>query len=306
MAPIYHWKKQPAGTQGAGTEQRSAALICTSGSAPTDRDTRVTVVGANTSLTSKQIVVKVRDDVSALFKCTADLVNQKNPANKRLIQFYVEMSSWVKNRSTSNFLWISVLEEAILDTIQHSIAYYMEPTDDGAFENIEIAIDRSFIFRERHVWFWQEWLRSRLSTGMDRGEGMVTPHTWAQRDHPFHQKYGRHGLFNFSDLFRNHMHFQDSKKQPGLQIADICANICYRRWRGDEESAAYRSLRPRIVGKYGFEMRRLHFDERSVVQGGIEEHVRVLDIEAMARKAAERAARRQRSNAVSNVQEPDA
>jgi hypothetical protein len=258
---------------------------------PKDRGTKVTVVGANTSLMSEKIVAQVRDDLASQYKYTAELVTRENPANKPLIQFYVEMSNWIKNRSTSNFLWVSVLEVALTDTLQHSIAYHMEPSDDSEFENIEIVIDQSFIVRERHIWFWHEWLRSYLSTRMHSGKGMITPHTWAQRKHPFLRKYGSNGLFNLSELFRNHMNFQDSKKEPGLQIADICAHICYRHWRADHESQAYVSLRPRIVGMHGTELHRMQFDERSVIRDGIENHVRLLDVDAIVKKAAERITR---------------
>ena len=259
---------------------------------PRDRDTRVTVVSANTSLTSEKIVAQARDDLAAQLKYSADLVNRENPANKVLIRFYVEMSNWVKNRSTSNFLWVSTLEVAVMDTLQHSIAYYMEPSDDGEFENIEVVIDRSFIVRDRHIWFWREWLRSHLSTRMHSGKGTIIPHTWAQREHPFLRKYGSDGLFNLSDLFRNHMKFRDSKQLAGLQIADICAHICYRHWRGDDESEAYSSLRRRIVGIHGTELHRMQFDERSVIRDGIGKHVNVLDLQAIVKKAAERTARR--------------
>jgi len=265
-----------------------------------DHDTRVTVVGADTSRTSETIVATVRDQVSKQFALSGELVRRENPSNKFLTQFYSEMSGWVKNRSAPNFLWISVLEVAILDTLQHSAVYYMEPDDDAEFENIEILIDRSFIRRDRHLWFWREWLRNALLGRSHKEQGFAVPHTWAERGHPFLRKYGEDGLFDFRDLFQNHMRFEDSKKVSGLQIADICAHICYRHWRAAGQLEAYRLLRPRVVGKHGAEIHIVQFDERSVIHDGIENHVNVFDHEALRKEAAARQRRHRRERAIAS------
>lgn len=256
---------------------------------PSDTDTRVTVVGANTATTSEKIVPEVRDQVARQFKLAGELVRQHYPSNTALIGSYVEMAGWVKNRSTSNLLWVSVLEEAIMQTFQHSVVYYMEPEDDPEFENIEIIIDRSFIFNQRHVTFWKEWLRSGLSHRSNRTAGFLVPDTWTKRAHPFQRKYRKDGFFDFSDLFRNHMRFDDSKRVPGLQIADICANICYRYWRGDNQCEPYGLLRPRIVGKSGRELTTVHLtEEDSLIRDEIEKHVSEFDYDSWSREAADR------------------
>ncbi|MGB8580173.1 MAG: DUF3800 domain-containing protein [Candidatus Sulfotelmatobacter sp.] len=253
------------------------------------RDTRVTVVGADTSETSENVVALVRDQVSAQFKASADLVRRTNPANKTLIQNYVELSGWVRNRSTPNFLWISALEDALLDTFQHSAVCYMEPEYDPEFENTEIVIDRSFIHREQHVYFWKGWLAHGMNGRARRAGSFMVPDTWASRGHPFQRKYGGQGTFDFNDLFMNHMRFGDSQKVPGLQIADICAHICYRHWRGDEASgAAYCYLRPRIVGRNAIQIRVIHLTaEQSVIHDAIENHVGIADYESIRRRGAE-------------------
>jgi hypothetical protein len=49
-----------------------------------------------------------------------------------------------------------------------------------------------------------------------------------------------------TDLFRNHMRFADSKKTEGLQIADICANMCFRFFH-KTKYRPYRLIRHRLV-----------------------------------------------------------
>src|SRR5260370_12807316 len=47
------------------------------------------------------------------------------------------------------------------------------------------------------------------------------------------------------------MDFANSKSDVGLQIADICANICYRFSSRNPKYRAYRLLRSRILGPTG-------------------------------------------------------
>lgn len=238
-------------------------------------DTRITLVGASTANTVEGVVSTVRDQVSAQLEAAADLVRRSSPGSTRLIQGYIEMAGWVRNRSTQNFLWINVLEGAILHTFQHSIVCYMDVNDDVEFENVEIYIDRSFIRREQHVTFWKHWLAQAMSNRTSHG-GLVTPNTWNQRGHPFLVKYRRNGVFYLNNIFIDHMQFEDSHRVAGLQVADICAHLCYRYARGDRGVIpAYRDLRPRIVGKHGTQMHIVHFtEEQSVIHDAITNHVR--------------------------------
>lgn len=245
----------------------------------TQRDLYITLVGASTAHTSEAVIATVRDQVSAQLKTAADLVKRANPDNKRLIQSYTEMAGWVGNRSTQNFLWVNVLEGAVLNTFQHSIAYYMEPANDTEFENIEIRIDRSFIHREQHVVFWKHWLAQAMSNRTGRHDALMTPNTWRERGHPFLRKYRRDGVFYLNDVFINHMHFEDSRNVVGLQVADICAHLSYRYTRHDSDVVpAYTYLRPRIAGKHGTQINIVHFTaEQSIIHDAIENHVTAID-----------------------------
>jgi len=257
-------------------------------------DSKLTVVGADTEITSKDIIERARQQVGEQFAHCATVVLEHNPSNKRLAQQYTEAAGWVRKRSAENFLWVNTLEEEILQSVQHGVVYFLEPQDDTEFENIEIIIDRSFIKREQHIGFWKEWLRNGLVNRSHRKEGFVTPDTWAKRDHPFRRKYGRNGLFDFNDLYQNHMRFDESGAVLGLQIADICAHTCYRYYRGERELKAYWNLRPRIVGRDGRPITLIQFTRDSLYSDGVENHVGILDIEDMKRKAAERRKKRKR------------
>ena len=154
----------------------------------TDRDPKLTVVGADTKIMSREVLERVQKQVSDQFAYSANFVLKHNPSNTRLAQQYTELAGWVKNRSIENFLWLNVLEEEILQSVQHGVAYLLEPDDDPEFENIEIVIDRSFIRRQQHISFWKEFLRNGLVNRSHR-EGFVIPNTWSKRDQPFMLKY---------------------------------------------------------------------------------------------------------------------
>ena len=241
----------------------------------------LTVVGFDTRITAEAIIRRCRDQVSEQFGYSSKLVLQHNPSNTGLAQSYTEMSGWARNRSTQNFAWVNTLEEEILQSVQHLTVYFYDEEYDAEFENIEILIDRSFINRERHIIFWKEWLRNGLVGRNHRGEAFIIPDEWAKRNHPFVRKYDDNGICEFNDLYHKHMRFEDSRREIGLQIADTCANICYRYYRGNRHLTAYRQLRPRIVGEGGRPMTVIRFTEGSLYKDGVENHVRTLDIAAI-------------------------
>jgi Protein of unknown function (DUF3800) len=225
-------------------------------------DMYLTLAAVDTALTLRAIVDLVRTQSAEVL---AEAATGAQSHGKPLIaQFYSEMSGWLNNRSAQNFCWILTLAKVVNEGIQHTIVSFMDPEDDPEFEELDIVIDASFIRRDRHVNFWQEWLRNELFNGQ-----FDVPGTWSQRNHPWRRKYDRGGgVLELSDLFKNHMRFADSRSSEGLQIADICAHICYRYYRGDEKPfLPYSLLRPRIVGKYGRALTQLQLDQRSLRNG---------------------------------------
>lgn len=261
-----------------------------------DHDPHLTVVGADTNLMDERLIRRCRDQVASQFAHCAKAVLEHNPTNRRLARQYNEGAGWVRKRSPENFLWVNTLEEQILQSVQHIVAYFLEPEDDPEFQNIEIIIDRSFIRREPHVRFWKEWLRNGLLNRSHREHGFALPDTWRDRNHPFVRKYDRGGLLEFNDLYQKHMRFDDSAAIVALQIVDICAHICYRYYRGDKSLRAYWQLRPRIVGEGGRPATVICFTEESLFKDAVENHVKMLDIEKMKAAAAER--KRKRMGAV--------
>jgi Protein of unknown function (DUF3800) len=149
----------------------------------------------------------------------------------------------------------------------------MYPADDSEFEYIEVLIDQSFIEKSTHMEFWQEWLRNFLYS-QSRKEPTMIPKPWSQRDHPFNRKFQRaQGITDWTELYKKHIHFVKSKDTPGVQIADICANIAYRRFSGNAKYRPYRLLRSRISGKYNSEIHYGVFNESSLLTDAPENHV---------------------------------
>lgn len=176
-------------------------------------------------------------------------------------------------RSPENLMWIYCLGDAILLSIQHSIVLFSSQADDCEFENIDIYVDQNFIAKPTHIEFWREWLRNFLYSRSTR-EPLMVLKEWSQRDHPFNRKYGRAGnLRDWSDLFRNHIHFINSENSLGVQIADVCANICYRFYSGKPKYRPYRMLRSRILGKHNSEIHFGILNESSLLTDSPENHV---------------------------------
>jgi hypothetical protein len=89
------------------------------------------------------------------------------------------------------------------------------------------------------------------------------------------------------DLFRNHMKFAESQEILGIQIADICANICYRRYSGKPKYQPYRLLRSRIRGKQGSEMHIGILNKSSLLVDPPERHVTFFSEDDLTRWAEE-------------------
>jgi len=228
----------------------------------------------------------LRDQAAELFKCSSELCAKHN--NQSVAEIYRQMSGWVKNRSTSNILWIVVLLEAIFNTLQHAIVRFAEAEHSPEFENIEIAIDRSFIHRDEHLVFWKEWLRADLMKPSRKGFFLIKQ--WPP-DHPFRRKYNVHkGLHDYNDLFQGHTNFHDSRSMIGLQVADICANIFYRYYRHEPDTRAFDILRHRVVGEGGSIIHIVGVNETSLHHDDVSNHVSEFDMEEWKRRADEAAA----------------
>jgi Protein of unknown function (DUF3800) len=232
------------------------------------RGLSLTLAGTNTTLFKKEIAQQVVNDTATILRAAA--VHSPHAA---IADFFRRMARWMEARSPENLLWIHCLGDAIHLSLQHGIVKFAEEAHDSEFENIEVLIDRSFIAKSTHIEFWQEWLRNYLYS-KSKKEPFATISEWRERDHPFRRKYeGARGMIDWTDLYRNHVHFVDSQDLPGIQIADVCANICYRFYSENPKYRPYRLLRSRIIGKDGSEMHYAIFNETSLLTDAPENHV---------------------------------
>ena len=118
---------------------------------------------------------------------------------------------------------------------------------------------------------------------------------WRQRDHPWNE-LTKNGVFDVTAIYRDHMKFQQSHRLIGLQIADVCAHIGLRYFRGQKNLAAYKRLRPRIVGLKGKQLTCIQIME-TAIQGESDPRNRVHDFNVEEWKARGLAASREESTA---------
>ncbi len=85
---------------------------------------------------------------------------------------------------------------------------------------------------------------------------------------------------------------QFSRAKVGQQVADICANICYRVYPDERKDIrAYTLLWRRIMCEGKAEIHVITVDERSLHKGDLSEQVGVLDVDEYKRLADERESR---------------
>jgi hypothetical protein len=271
------WKRSVVGKSNAelkGSELSSENLesFTTEVLPNSEREPILSVVAADTSVTQEVFVAGARDQLADQYALLARRLLELDPPNKSFAQAYTEIAGWTRHRSSVNFLWISTAELAIAQAVQYSVLAFMEPEDDVEFENIEISVDRSFIKEKRPTLFWKEFIRLAHIDRSRKRIAFQIPNTWRARNHPFHRKYDGGGYRDFTDLFRNHLTFVDSRTSVGIQIADICAHICRRYYRGETDLRAYANLKRRIMTPIGATLNLRHFDETSLFTDGLENH----------------------------------
>jgi hypothetical protein len=250
-----------------------------------DRDVWLTVVAADTTLTQEQVVRKLTEQASAMFQRASDMCGDEGKLP--LKEYYRQLSGWARNRSPENVLWLAALETAVTQTLQHCIVRFLEPGDENEFTSLSIAIDESFIRRDEHVAFWREWFRVAMMSHAEQNP-LIIPRGWREQGHPFIRKFEIHpGVLDLNQLYVRDTGFFRSKDVPGLQIADVCATICYRYYHGERDLPAYHRLSPRIVGRDGRDITIVHINESSLHQDDPRNHVTPLDLEAYKRYADE-------------------
>jgi hypothetical protein len=230
----------------------------------------LTLAGTRTSSFSRKLAEAVVRDSANIIGAAAKWSAENNRPS--WADFYRRMAKWLSRRSPENLMWLHCLGTAIHVSLQHSIVLFAHEAHDSEFEEIELLIDKSFIGKSSHLDFWHEWLRHFLYNQSTK-EPIMTIREWANRDHPFRRKYRvSEGVLHLSDLYRNHMKFVDSRDVPGVQIADICANISHRFYSGRHKYRPYRLMRGRIAGRGDSEIRIGILNESSVITDAPENH----------------------------------
>ena len=216
---------------------------------------RIVVVGVDTSLVNKELLEEWRDGISLLCQGASDWSNSQGfPVAKRQ---YAEMSGWIWNRSPQNLALMLSLGDTLLESLQTTIIHYHDSKFEQEFDDFEIVIDRGFIRNREHEVFWREFFRTYV-TNRCRREPLGTPEEWKKTNHVFERKYSNNeNQIDLTALLRDSTYFSDSRLTEGLQIADICANICLRYHRRKQWFEAYRLLRRFVVGKQGSPMKAL-------------------------------------------------
>jgi uncharacterized protein DUF3800 len=234
----------------------------------------LTFVGTDTLRLDRAVVETHKQQAAEVLKAAS--VQTAAQRRTTLSRQYLHMAGWLSKRSLENHLWLICLEECTYDALQHTIVRFDQPIYDQEFERIEFVIDRSFIRRKEELLNSQELARNRILQ-LSLKRPIEIPNDWAPRSHPFVRKYVRHGLLEGTQLFRDNLYFADSKPSEGVQIADICVNICYRVKRYSKAEEAYDMLRPYIVGYKGAEIRIVLLTDESLWKDSAEKHVKHLD-----------------------------
>ncbi|MFL6388385.1 MAG: DUF3800 domain-containing protein [Terriglobales bacterium] len=233
---------------------------------------RLTYTAVDTQFTSAAIVDKMRDQWADVLAVVANREDARG--NRPAAQFHLEMSNWVRRRSHEHFLWNMALYAIIFESVQNTISRFAHESFDAEFASWDIIIDRSFIKRDRHMTFWQEWLRHQLMQFSVNHGGFKAPSAWLNRNHPLLKNMRSDiNMVDGSELLLRHTYFANSQPSEGLQLADMCAHICFRYFRNGVTYEPLTLLRERINDGSGGPIRLIHLSEDHIWKDSAEAHV---------------------------------
>lgn len=137
------------------------------------------------------------------------------------------VASQAANLSTSVLLKLLLYSECIQECIHHAVAYRSAPPYRDCWSKVDIMIDRvqkSPDSREKQVFdlMLLSWL-----TAWSRKRPLMLITEVHTPDHPFVLRYETGTGINMRRLIGDGFRWVDSKAEPGIQLADIAANIVF-------------------------------------------------------------------------------
>ncbi len=137
------------------------------------------------------------------------------------------LSDQVHNLSPTLLLKLLLYAECIQECIHHAVVYCAEPPYRECWSRVDIVIDqvhKSPDSREKQVFDFM--LLSWLTAWSKRRPLMLIDeiHT---ADHPFVKNFDTGTGIDMRKLIGNGMRWADSGMEPGIQVADIAANIVF-------------------------------------------------------------------------------
>jgi hypothetical protein len=169
---------------------------------------------------------------------------------EKLSALYNEFGNWFEKLNYQQFLKVLILCECIYSSFRDAIGHSITGAYDDELVRLRFKIDRDFIREPRHEIFWREILRNILEQNSER-RPLPILNRWANRGHPFLEKYHGKGYFDFNELFTKNCDFVRSHEHFEIRIADAVSTIFTRFLNDGRCAKAYDLLRPCITGRGG-------------------------------------------------------
>jgi hypothetical protein len=146
---------------------------------------------------------------------------------------YQEMFKWLKSKSVKTLLKLDLLGIVIFDTLNESIKESAVKGYDRELEKLQFKIDQSFIGKDEHMFFWKDTVRNQIWHLSYVKGGIIHITEWGD-SHPFIKKFyktkGNDEIGMFTNSFKNAMDFYDSADHFEVRMADIVANLYFRKY----------------------------------------------------------------------------
>jgi hypothetical protein len=191
-------------------------------------------------------------------KCKEDYI-KAGGSNPTAINHYdkiIRIMERTNKFSFPEFLQWNTTFTAVMNSLQYSIAYYMDESFIADFDNYNWHFDRK---QPNGLSQYEKYVKENLTTiihsqsSIDKIERIQIPTTW-KNTHPFCNNYCDSDGVNLAKIFDQGLSYVDSSKEPGIQLIDVITNtffLNYNRRKNIEIEKCCGLLNRSVCGKNG-------------------------------------------------------
>ena len=175
---------------------------------------------------------------------------EKNNAPKKQTNYIKSIRNWINSKNLQQYFKILGLRMIINKSLKYSMIFFFSNQRESEIINGSLLIDRDFI-NDQNI-YWKGYFK-KLLLEYTKKEPLPVIDTWDREKHPFFKRFPimENNKLNLSYLFRDNLHFEDSKSFFEIRLADILGIIINRYYNQKKYRNIFEMLKTKSVAENG-------------------------------------------------------